>query len=96
MPEGFPFMIVGNKSDLESERQVQTSQAEKLCKQNGDLLFLETSAKTNVNVEEAFKELALGAIKRQEELNKHLDETMQSKRAQEKDKHVRLGKKGGR
>jgi len=44
------FILVGNKCDMESERAVDTAEGERLAKENG-LLFMETSAKTGVNVE---------------------------------------------
>jgi len=58
-PETFPFMVVGNKVDLEEEgRVVEKAQAEAFCKKNGDMLFIETSARENMGVEEAFEKLA--------------------------------------
>merc|ERR1711991_487786 len=51
-----PVIIVGNKCDLESERQVSASEGEELAK-SFNVPFLETSAKTRVNVEEAFYKL---------------------------------------
>lgn len=48
-------MIVGNKLDLASEmRQVSTNAALSLCKENGEMMFVETSAKDNQNVDLAF------------------------------------------
>ncbi len=49
----FPGIIVGNKSDLENERQVSTLDGEQLSKALG-CPFIETSAKQRINVEEAF------------------------------------------
>lgn len=46
-------MLIGNKSDLDARRQVSTEEGERFAKDNG-LIFLETSAKTSHNVEEAF------------------------------------------
>lgn len=46
-------MLIGNKSDLDHRRQVSKEEGEKFAKDNG-LIFLETSAKTAANVEEAF------------------------------------------
>jgi len=47
------IMLIGNKSDMEHRRQVSREEGEKFAKDNG-LIFLETSAKTAANVEEAF------------------------------------------
>ena len=58
MPETFPFMVVGNKVDLEEDnRAVEKQQAQEFCQSEG-MEFIETSARENVNVEEAFKVLA--------------------------------------
>ncbi|KAI9344620.1 small GTPase superfamily [Obelidium mucronatum] len=51
--EQIPFILVGNKCDLESERKVSSREAEARAKQWG-CTYLEASAKTRVNVEEAF------------------------------------------
>lgn len=63
MPESFPFMVIGNKLDIEEDRSVEKETAGEFAKQEG-MEFLETSAKDNVNVEEAFKILASQALKR--------------------------------
>jgi len=47
------IMLIGNKSDLEHRRAVSTEEGENFAKQHG-LVFMETSAKTAQNVEEAF------------------------------------------
>lgn len=47
------IMLIGNKSDLDHRRQVSREEGEKFAKEHG-LIFLETSAKTAANVEEAF------------------------------------------
>ncbi|KAE8710037.1 Ras-related protein RABB1b [Hibiscus syriacus] len=46
-------MVVGNKCDLAQRRAVSKEDGEKFAKDNG-LLFLETSARTSQNAEEAF------------------------------------------
>jgi len=46
-------MLVGNKCDLEDQRQVVTSDAEDFA-QKQSLLFIETSALDATNVEQAF------------------------------------------
>ncbi|WFD30871.1 RAS1 protein [Malassezia sp. CBS 17886] len=52
----FPVVIVANKCDLESERQVSTSEGYTMARQFG-CPFVETSAKQRVNVDEAFNDL---------------------------------------
>eukprot|EP01006_Ploeotia_vitrea_P053368 TRINITY_DN67780_c6_g5_i1.p1 TRINITY_DN67780_c6_g5~~TRINITY_DN67780_c6_g5_i1.p1 ORF type:complete len:224 (+),score=1.36 TRINITY_DN67780_c6_g5_i1:23-673(+) len=47
------IMLIGNKSDLEDQRQVSRAEGEEFAKEHG-LIFMETSAKTAHNVEEAF------------------------------------------
>eukprot|EP00295_Goniomonas_pacifica_P030319 CAMPEP_0175927196 /NCGR_PEP_ID=MMETSP0108-20121206/16593_1 /TAXON_ID=195067 ORGANISM="Goniomonas pacifica, Strain CCMP1869" /NCGR_SAMPLE_ID=MMETSP0108 /ASSEMBLY_ACC=CAM_ASM_000204 /LENGTH=185 /DNA_ID=CAMNT_0017250483 /DNA_START=96 /DNA_END=653 /DNA_ORIENTATION=- len=54
--EHAPIVIVGNKSDLECERQVTQAQARDLA-MSWFVPVFETSAKTRINVEECFYEL---------------------------------------
>ncbi|XP_058747039.1 ras-related protein Rab-2-B-like [Vicia villosa] len=56
------IMLIGNKSDLSKKRVVSTEEGEKFAKENG-LIFMEVSAKSAKNVEEAFVKTA-GAIYR--------------------------------
>jgi Ras-related protein Rab-14 len=51
------FMLIGNKKDLEEQRDVSYQEAQQFAEENG-LLFLETSAKTGENIEEAFLKTA--------------------------------------
>lgn len=51
--ENVPVLVVGNKSDLEIERQVSFEEGAAFAKSLG-CPFLETSAKQRINVEEAF------------------------------------------
>ncbi|GJS44889.1 Ras-related protein RabB1c [Tanacetum coccineum] len=46
-------MLIGNKCDLAHRRAVSTEEGEQFAKENG-LIFMEASAKTAQNVEEAF------------------------------------------
>lgn len=57
-PDAFPFVLIGNKADMEGERKVAASKAAQWCKENGGLAYYETSAKTALKVKEAFEELA--------------------------------------
>ena len=50
-------LLVGNKSDMESARKVTTQEGEDLAKSLGTG-FVETSAKTQSNVEKAFLDIA--------------------------------------
>jgi small GTP-binding protein len=51
-----PLIVVGNKCDRE-DRQVPTEDGQELAAKQG-LIFLETSAKANTNIEAAFQEMA--------------------------------------
>merc|ERR1712072_1093341 len=51
-----PMVLAGNKCDLEDERQVTTAEGQDLAKGFG-CPFFETSAKSRINVEEAFYQL---------------------------------------
>ena len=46
--------LIGNKSDLEAEREVTTEQGENFYKQNNLSLFMESSAKTGFNTQKIF------------------------------------------
>ncbi|OQR87613.1 Rab8 family GTPase [Achlya hypogyna] len=57
-------ILIGNKCDVDpSERVVTTQQGEELAAEYG-VQFFETSAKSNLNVEEAFRSIAVDVQKR--------------------------------
>ncbi|KAJ7304236.1 hypothetical protein JRQ81_011773 [Phrynocephalus forsythii] len=58
-PQPVVFILIGHKSDLESERKVGQKEAEKLAT-SLSARYIETSAKTNRNVKEAFQILTSG------------------------------------
>jgi len=54
--ETIPFVLVGNKADLEGQRVVSKEEGDKMA-QRLNCKFLESSAKTKLNVHESFHEL---------------------------------------
>lgn len=54
--ESIPFIIVGNKNDLESQRQVTKAEGVALAKEF-NCGFVETSARQNKNIDKAFEGL---------------------------------------
>jgi len=53
----FPKIIVGNKVDLVSAREVSAEEAQEKCEEWG-IQYIETSAKKNLNVDHAFLEIS--------------------------------------
>jgi len=49
--------LAGNKADMEAKRKVQTEEAQQYAK-DSDIIYLETSAKTSLNVRNLFVEIA--------------------------------------
>jgi GTPase KRas protein len=52
----FSCILVGNKADLDAQREVTTVEAEELAK-SWNCPFFETSAKTDTNIAQAFNQL---------------------------------------
>ena len=66
--QSFPFIVLGNKVDREEERRVQRSKAEQWCRMSGaaPLSHYKKSAKNAVNVDNAFLDAAVKALKHEE------------------------------
>ena len=56
-PENYPFVVIGNKIDLEN-RAVSSGRSQGWCHSKGDIPYFETSAKEAINVEQAFQTVA--------------------------------------
>ena len=60
----FPFLVLGNKLDLEEFRQIKLKKALEFCYQNGNMIFMEVSAKDHSKIERGFKSVSqLGCIR---------------------------------
>lgn len=66
-PENFPFVILGNKVDLES-RTVSAKRAQQWCQSKNGIPYFETSAKEALNVELAFQTIARNALAQETEV----------------------------
>ncbi|EEH10063.1 GTPase Rab7 [Histoplasma capsulatum G186AR] len=66
-PESFPFVVLGNKIDVEeSKRMISSKRATTYCQSKGNIPYFETSAKEAINVEQAFEEIAKSALAQEE------------------------------
>lgn len=83
--EGVNKILVGNKCDWEEKRQVSTEQGQALADELG-IPFLEVSAKSNINVDQAFYSLA-------EDIKKRIIDT-QSQNAPAQNAGVSIGDQG--
>ena len=62
-PENFPFVVIGNKIDLDNQRVISTKRLQAWCAAKGNIPSFETSAKEAINVEQAFQTIAKNALK---------------------------------
>ncbi len=75
------LLLVGNKVDLEESRKVSKEEAKELAVKLS-MPYLETSAKTNFNLEEVFKRIALqlmGGIVEEDFIQEYIDNIDESK-----------------
>jgi len=56
------LVLVGNKSDLESQRKVSTSDGQELADSLGIPYFFETSAKEDINISKIYESIVEGKI----------------------------------
>ncbi|XP_023786370.1 ras-related protein Rab-17 [Cyanistes caeruleus] len=66
LPNEIVIALVGNKTDLATEREVTTEEGEELARTKG-LLFMETSAKSNHQVNDVFMAVVQELLRREEE-----------------------------
>jgi len=59
-----PLVLVGNKCDLDGMREVSYEQGEALAKSWGGCAFMESSAKTFINIEEMFEEVTRQVLRK--------------------------------
>ncbi|KAJ8594887.1 hypothetical protein M405DRAFT_857759 [Rhizopogon salebrosus TDB-379] len=72
--ERFPFVVLGNKVDVdESRRQVTQKRVLAWCQSKGNIPYFETSAKEAVNVQEAFAVVARNALQQEAEEQLYVD-----------------------
>ncbi|XP_076987239.1 ras-related protein R-Ras isoform X2 [Tamandua tetradactyla] len=64
--DDFPVVLVGNKADLEAQRQVSRSDASAFAASH-HVAYFEASAKLRLNVDEAFEQLVRAVRKYQEQ-----------------------------
>lgn len=66
-PENFPFVILGNKVDVdESKKVVSNKKAQQYASNLGNLPLFQTSAKEAVNIDQAFDVIARNALQQEE------------------------------
>eukprot|EP00486_Rosalina_sp_Unknown_P005190 CAMPEP_0201573614 /NCGR_PEP_ID=MMETSP0190_2-20130828/17573_1 /ASSEMBLY_ACC=CAM_ASM_000263 /TAXON_ID=37353 /ORGANISM="Rosalina sp." /LENGTH=218 /DNA_ID=CAMNT_0048000799 /DNA_START=79 /DNA_END=735 /DNA_ORIENTATION=- len=56
-PRNYPFLLLGNKTDLDEKRKVSHNQGDNYAKDNG-MEFAETSALRGTNIEKSFMNIA--------------------------------------
>nr|TKR65629.1 hypothetical protein D5086_0000319620 [Populus alba] len=77
-PENFPFVVVGNKIDVDggNSRVVSEKKAKAWCAAKGNIPYFETSAKEGFNVDAAFQSIAKNALKNEPEEEIYLPDTI--------------------
>jgi len=63
-PDNFPFILLGNKIDVDSgnSRVISDKKAKEWCQSKDDISYFETSAKEDINIDAAFLFIAKRAL----------------------------------
>ncbi|KAN0008736.1 hypothetical protein ACTFIU_009465 [Dictyostelium citrinum] len=69
--EKVPIILIGNKSDLEEDREVTYHEGENFANRFG-MSYIEVSAKSRVNIDEVFNEVVRSVKRRNENLNMNI------------------------
>lgn len=78
--ESFPFIILGNKIDVDpSRRVVHEADAQKWCSEHTNVPHFLVSAKDGTNVEQAFLDVATRAFKREVEEEAYIPDSLDLK-----------------
>ena len=96
-----PIVLVGNKSDLEDDRQVSRARAFAVSQQWGNVPYYETSARRRQNVNEVFVDVCRQIIHADLSRTRVMDEQRRRRRAhghedEERDDGRRRRRKGRR
>ena len=57
-PDTFPFVLVGNKSDMKDDIKVNNEEIEAYCKEHNNMPYFATSAKEDIGLDETFNKVA--------------------------------------
>ncbi|KAJ5080695.1 small gtp binding protein rab8 [Anaeramoeba ignava] len=75
----YPKILIGNKCDLENQREVSKEKGKEFADKIG-IPFFETSAKENINIDEAFEKLIKMILETNPEPNFHKREKSKKKK----------------
>lgn len=67
-PENFPFVVIGNKIDLDNS-SISNKRALQWCQSKNNIPYFETSAKEAINVEKAFQTVAKNGLSQETEVD---------------------------
>uniref|UniRef100_A0AC35U7J4 Ras-related protein Rab-7a n=1 Tax=Rhabditophanes sp. KR3021 TaxID=114890 RepID=A0AC35U7J4_9BILA len=62
--ENFPFVLIGNKTDLPTHA-ITEARAKRWCESKNNIPFFQVSVKEGTNIEDAFNEIAKNALQRE-------------------------------